>query len=156
MKKAFTLIELLVVVLIIGILAAIALPQYQKAVEKSRATEAITNIATMKKQVELYILENGLPPTGTTIPYTNFATVEVPSETKYFSYSAGVNQFGGEVEVNNNNYVFYADTYGGYGGNTDTSVNGWYHSCVTQDTDIGRKICKQYESLGWKYVDSEI
>ena len=45
----FTLIELLVVVLIIGILAAMAMPQYFKAVERSRMTEAITIMDSVVK-----------------------------------------------------------------------------------------------------------
>ena len=58
-KKAFTLIELLVVVLIIGILAAVALPQYQKAVFKSRWAEAFSNMKILGNAVELCELENG-------------------------------------------------------------------------------------------------
>ena len=52
-KKAFTLIELLVVVLIIGVLAAIALPQYQKAVDKSRVA---TILPLMRRWVDAYAL----------------------------------------------------------------------------------------------------
>lgn len=163
-KRGFTLIELLVVVLIIGILSAIALPQYTIAVEKSRAAEAMTNIATMKRQMQVYIMENGLP--SDRIGYEEFANVELPCEwdanscfTKYFQYGAGITSSGGYIEIYRTGaqgdlYALRSTQEKIY--NDDSAVDGWYNACITETNDLGRKICKQYEALGWEYVDNDL
>ena len=63
-NAGFTLIELLVVVLIIGILAAVAMPQYTKAVEKSRAAQALPLLKSFGQAYQAYYMANGQYPSS--------------------------------------------------------------------------------------------
>ena len=60
MQKGFTLIELMIVVAIIGILAAVALPQYQTYTGKSQAGRVMGEMASLKTAIDMCVLNNQL------------------------------------------------------------------------------------------------
>lgn len=78
-KKAFTLLELLVVVLLIGILSAVALPRFNKVMEKSRAAEPLTHIPALRNAMDRYLVKTAAGTPQGPCP-TNAALLDVTLE----------------------------------------------------------------------------
>lgn len=166
MKKAFTLIELLVVVLIIGILSAIALPQYQKAIERTRSAEVFQNISALERGMDMYVLENGFPASGT-VQFLG----EEPDVKLNIDITSGMSCSGEYCSTSNFIYSAYCNSSYCYAvgcrlkhGDTecdnapyelnirkDNGATVWYKQCEDGRTAIANAVCSQASSLGFEW-----
>ena len=161
-NKAFTLIELLVVVLIIGILSAIALPQYQKAVERTRVSEVLI---TLKSIQQNYVIKSLEDPSFYQDTYDPKDFVEL---------SGGIWGMDGETRIYcRKHFVYYFEgvdisafrSNDISAGNCSGYSNGLYQIGVevppesTENkwcsvyTDQGYQICKWLEGQGFAFQD---
>lgn len=152
MKKSggFTLIELLLVVLIIGILAAVALPEYRVAVEKSRMVQQIALVNAIAKAEELYYLANGEfsfdldaldieYPKGCSFYGTDKTWVGCGKYSVNFLHGRGSNVHGSNGERWNQGTLFYERVLD-VGPRASEAVKEYCHA-KTEDK-IANQVCK--------------
>ena len=146
MKKAFTLIELLVVVLIVGILSAVALPQYERAVERSRAAEARIMLNNVWKNYQLCVLAypNSANENCAMYDFPKWTSVDIAGTWSISEENAWVNTKDWQYGSDDGN-LFYA--YRVLNGNTENPV--YYFELQSFDGQIscvnnveGKDYCK--------------
>jgi general secretion pathway protein G len=127
-KSGFTLVEILIVVVILGILAAIVIPQFTNASEEAKESSLVSDLQTMRSQIELYkVQHNGVVP-GDTTTVSGAAAVEAAI--------TGLTNVSGVVQTEPGTGVYgpylqklpknpFTDGRGINGAAADGSVEGW-------------------------------
>jgi len=144
-RAAFTLVELLIVVIILGILAAVVIPQFSDASTDARVSSLQTNLATMRGQIELYKLQHG----GTYPTLTNFVSAMTSKTDFDGTINATTGKYGPYMQsIPNNPFTnpagndvsagaaaatkawYYDATTGAFKANDGGSTNGVAHSSM--------------------------
>jgi type IV pilus assembly protein PilA len=130
-NEGFTLIELLVVIIIVGVLAAIALPSFLNQIGKARGSEAKSSLGTINRSQQAYRLENNV--------FTNALTLlDARITGKFYSYAVtggAVSSGAGATTTPNNGTVDGLKVSSAYAAQTnDVFTQAICESNVTQGT----------------------
>jgi general secretion pathway protein G len=129
-KRGFTLVEILIVVVILGILAAIVIPQFTEASTEAKLSSLCSDLQTMRSQIELYKVQHNdavpVPEGETWTQMTQYTDVDGnvnPTKTAVFKYGP----YLPTIPTNPFNQKNTIDTTGTVG----DSVGGWEYNTTT-------------------------
>jgi general secretion pathway protein G len=132
-KAAFTLIELMIVVAILGILAAIVLPEFQSHTQQAKEAAAKDNLRILRDVIERYAIDhNGVPP-----GYLNDDPTQTPSGIRFFIQITKNNKYMTDMPKN--------------------PFNNRYQTCIVNDNDsfpTSAVTVSEGGGYGWIYQPS--
>jgi general secretion pathway protein G len=143
-KSGFTLVEILIVVVILGILAAIVIPQFTEASTEAKLSSLCTDLQTLRSQIELYkIQHNDIPPDDAAFvaqmtTYSDIDGATAAAKTAVFCYGpyiqkVPVNQFNNRLD--------------------GTGIHGLLDNTGTVGDDVGS--WEYNDTLGTIYADDD-
>jgi general secretion pathway protein G len=98
-KSGFTLVEILIVVVILGILAAIVIPQFTEASTEAKMSRLCTDLQTMRSQIELYKVQHNDHLPGVSVTGTHETDVTFQEALTGYTNISGIEQSGPGANV---------------------------------------------------------
>ena len=124
-KGGFTLVEILIVVVILGILAAIVIPQFTEASTEARTSSLMSNLQTIRSQLELYAVQhNDDNPTLADFVAQMTGTTDIDGATTGTDFGPYLQQIPPNPFTNNNSVV-------AWDASTAASADGWEYNATT-------------------------
>ena len=147
MRKGFTLVEILIVVVILGILAAIVIPQFSDASTQSKVSSSLSTLQSLRSQIQLYkIQHNDIAPSATDADFKAQMTAATDSNGDAWDDASSKGQkCGPYVQTMPKNPWNNLDTVGGLsatdcGWNYDDTTGNIYINASDATTDVQTKL----------------